>query len=77
VKPLKVIKELRLPSNTFYAKGLSLCWCKRGRQEKTRFDQNPPENLEAFLMPSTALDLVLFLSFCGFGLMINSRAREL
>ena len=77
MKPLNVIKELGLPSKASYAKGLSSCWNKRERQEKTRFDQNPPENFEDFLMPSIALDLVFFLPFCGFGLMINPRAREL
>lgn len=47
------------------------------RKGKRRSDQNPPENLGVFLMPSTALDLICFLSFCGLGLMINPRAREL
>lgn len=50
---------------------------KSERQEKTRFDQNPSEILEVCLLPSTALDLVFSLPFSGFGLMINSRAREL
>lgn len=76
MKPLNVFKELGLPSKASHAKGLSSWWSKRERQEKTMSDQNPPENLEAFLMPSKALDLVFFLHFCGFGLMINPRARE-